>query len=248
MRYVNPAEFGRIDPKEWREYGDHYTQSLWPDKLPSSPADYGNNDFHGRTHPEIVFVALDRYTKPGDLVWDCFAGSGTTIDVCEKMGNQWIANDITPTGPEIIKADSRTWYPGCPAPLPVDLVVCHPPYMSAIPYPGKHSLATKNIVEWCDAMSAVISNITKVLKLWHVLVVIVGEVYEGGNTYMLDCELYKYLSDYRVLGRVVIRYGESKGGATGGKKNENLWKYRRLKYGIWELGLDIVLFLQKVKE
>ncbi len=248
MSYVNPAEFGRIDPKDWRQYADHYTQSLWPDVLPSSPSDYGDKDFHGRTHPEIIFVALDRYTKPGDIVWDCFAGSGTTIDVCKEMHNKCIANDIVPTRSDIKEADSRLWRPAYPIRNTVDLVICHPPYLDIVDYPGDGTLATDSIREWRRGMQHVLDNITSALKMHHVLVIIVGEVYRDSRTYMLDCELYPFLDSYRVLGRVVRKFGESKGGASGGKKNENLWKYRRLKYGIWELGLDIVLFLQKVKE
>lgn len=201
MTYVNPAEFGRINSKDWRQYEDHYTQSLWPDKLPSKPADYGDNSFHGRTHPEIIFVALDRYTKPGDIVWDCFAGSGTTIDVCEEMGNVCIANDIIPVRNDIIKADSRYWHPE----QPVDMVICHPPYLDVIPYGEGYNetLAVSSISDWCYGMCDVISNIGNTLKLDHVLVLIVGSVYRDSRTYMLDCEIYRYLSNYRVLGRVV---------------------------------------------
>jgi site-specific DNA-methyltransferase (adenine-specific)/adenine-specific DNA-methyltransferase len=33
-------------------------------------------------------------TKPGDLVADFFAGSGTTVAVAEKLGRKWIATDL----------------------------------------------------------------------------------------------------------------------------------------------------------
>lgn len=33
-------------------------------------------------------------SNPGDLVLDCFAGSGTTASVAQKLGRRWIASDI----------------------------------------------------------------------------------------------------------------------------------------------------------
>jgi DNA modification methylase len=35
-------------------------------------------------------------SRPGDLVLDCFAGSGTTAAVAEKLGRRWIASDSSP--------------------------------------------------------------------------------------------------------------------------------------------------------
>jgi site-specific DNA-methyltransferase (adenine-specific)/adenine-specific DNA-methyltransferase len=36
---------------------------------------------------------IDTASKPGDLILDCFAGSGTTCAVAEKMGRRWIGID-----------------------------------------------------------------------------------------------------------------------------------------------------------
>ncbi len=35
-------------------------------------------------------------TKPGDIVLDCFAGSGTTAAVAHKMGRRWITSELLP--------------------------------------------------------------------------------------------------------------------------------------------------------
>lgn len=34
-------------------------------------------------------------TNPGDLVLDCFVGSGTTVAVAQKMGRRWIGSDLS---------------------------------------------------------------------------------------------------------------------------------------------------------
>ena len=39
--------------------------------------------------------ALSASTQPGDMVLDCFAGSGTTAAVAHKMGRHWMACDVS---------------------------------------------------------------------------------------------------------------------------------------------------------
>ena len=37
---------------------------------------------------------IEASSKPGDLVLDCFAGSGTTLVAANELGRQWIGVDI----------------------------------------------------------------------------------------------------------------------------------------------------------
>lgn len=37
---------------------------------------------------------IETSSRPGDLVLDCFAGSGTTLVAAEQLGRQWIGVDI----------------------------------------------------------------------------------------------------------------------------------------------------------
>ena len=251
MNPANPANYGRLNPKNWRDYPDHYTVPLWPDELSLSPKDYGSNEFHGRTHPEIVKVAIERYTREGDLVWDPFAGSGTTIDVCNKLNTRCIASDINVARDDVIEADATVWRPD----EEVDLIICHPPYMDIIVYPPNGydatNLSTSDINKYVDLMRLVVKNMTLALKQYHVLVTIMGSVYKDSgygtkDVIPLDSEIYPILvENYRMLGRVVRSFGETKGGATSGRKNENLWKRRRLSGGLWGLGVDTVTFWSK---
>jgi len=47
--------------------------------------------FHPTQKPVVLIMRLlDRYSKLGDLVLDCFLGSGTTAIACERLGRKWI--------------------------------------------------------------------------------------------------------------------------------------------------------------
>ncbi|MHA1730484.1 MAG: DNA methyltransferase [Promethearchaeota archaeon] len=47
--------------------------------------------------PELlVYNILDVATEPGDVVLDCFLGSGTTASVAHKMGRRWIGVEMGP--------------------------------------------------------------------------------------------------------------------------------------------------------
>ncbi len=41
----------------------------------------------------LLYRIIDMASNPGDLVLDCFAGSGTTLAVAEKLGRRWIGVD-----------------------------------------------------------------------------------------------------------------------------------------------------------
>jgi DNA modification methylase len=68
------------------------------------------------------------HTEPFDLVYDPFAGSGTTIDACREMFRKCILSDLKPdkSRPEIFEHDITT---GLPKDLPKpDMVFLDPPY------------------------------------------------------------------------------------------------------------------------
>jgi adenine-specific DNA-methyltransferase len=59
------------------------------------PADKTQNLGYPTQKPEsIVERMLTASTTEGDLVLDCFVGSGTTAAVAERMGRRWIAADL----------------------------------------------------------------------------------------------------------------------------------------------------------
>lgn len=95
----------------------------------------------------IVDHIIERCSKPSDLVFDPFAGFGTTLIRAVELGRQALGIELLPERvdylqqriPEayIIEGDARELLrlvvdPGSPLPAPsVELIIASPPYMTA---------------------------------------------------------------------------------------------------------------------
>lgn len=59
------------------------------------PADETENlRFPTQKPEEVLSIIIESSSEPGDLVLDCFIGSGTTAAVAQKLGRRWIGCDI----------------------------------------------------------------------------------------------------------------------------------------------------------
>jgi adenine-specific DNA-methyltransferase len=56
---------------------------------------FGPNTFETPKPERLMARILEVATKPGDLVLDCFLGSGTTAAVAHKMGRRWIGIELS---------------------------------------------------------------------------------------------------------------------------------------------------------
>ncbi|REJ87280.1 MAG: site-specific DNA-methyltransferase [Planctomycetota bacterium] len=66
---------------------------LWDDIGRISPTSSERVDYPTQKPESLIERILSTCTKEGDIVLDCFAGSGTTPAVAEKLGRKWIAMD-----------------------------------------------------------------------------------------------------------------------------------------------------------
>jgi adenine-specific DNA-methyltransferase len=58
---------------------------------------FGSNNGFSTPKPERLLERIIHIsTKPGDIVIDVFAGSGTTAAVAHKMGRRWVTSEISP--------------------------------------------------------------------------------------------------------------------------------------------------------
>lgn len=69
--------------------------SIWDDVLSNNLHNEGGVEFPKGKKPEaLIKRCLELATKPGDLVLDSFAGSGTTGAVAQKMNRRWIMVEL----------------------------------------------------------------------------------------------------------------------------------------------------------
>ena len=89
-----------LDLKNWKEYGDILTDSLWSiDTRDSSGAH--NNAYHGNFIPQIPNQMMRRFTQKGDVVLDAFLGHGTTLIESKRLGRHGIGIELVPEVAEI---------------------------------------------------------------------------------------------------------------------------------------------------
>jgi len=79
----------------WPEYRleatDHIVRdSLWDDITASA----FTTGYPTEKKEEMLTALIEMASSPGDLVLDCFIGSGTTAAVAQKLGRRWIGCDI----------------------------------------------------------------------------------------------------------------------------------------------------------
>lgn len=93
---------------------------------------------------DLVEAFLTEYTRPGDVVFDPFAGTGTTLVVAERMGRRPLGLELLPEQVELARsrlrdpaalrcADARTLDR---LELPtIDFSITSPPYMTRVDHP-----------------------------------------------------------------------------------------------------------------
>src|SRR6476469_4057794 len=99
--------------------------------------DYGDGrqgipGYKGATPSYIIWNLLKRYTKEKELVVDCFAGSGTTLDVARDLNRRSLGYDVHPTRKDIFRVDAKKLPPELTG--KVDFVFIDPPYGTHLDY------------------------------------------------------------------------------------------------------------------
>lgn len=75
-------------------------QDIWLDFLDVNNQNTRLTGYPTEKNIDMLKRIVEASSNPGDLVLDCFAGSGTTLVAAEELGRQWIGVDI---GDESIK-------------------------------------------------------------------------------------------------------------------------------------------------
>jgi adenine-specific DNA-methyltransferase len=68
----------------WLEYRDAHNQNIEVSGYPTEK------------NPAMLTRIIEASSNPGDIVLDCFSGSGTTLSVASHKGRRWIGMDNSP--------------------------------------------------------------------------------------------------------------------------------------------------------
>ncbi len=86
---------GRIQPKQYLKdtLGNKAVADVWLGISPLQAQSAEKQNYPTQKPEALIERVIIASSKPGDIVLDCFAGSGTTCAVAEKRGRRWIAID-----------------------------------------------------------------------------------------------------------------------------------------------------------
>ena len=100
-----PILYGSVPGPAWRGRGRHAGRAWYGDKAQGSVLAF-RREAADRDHPRsqpvgLVEQCLRNSTTPGDLVYDPFLGSGTTLIAAERLGRRCLAMEIEPRSVQV---------------------------------------------------------------------------------------------------------------------------------------------------
>lgn len=108
----NPDDFDRLDAEgliEWSKNGVPRKKIYADEKLDKKPQDIWDfKDPQNPTYPteknlELLKFIINASSKEGDIVLDCFSGSGTTMAAAAQLNRSWIGIDSSPAAIRVAK-------------------------------------------------------------------------------------------------------------------------------------------------
>ena len=267
------SSFHDLDLKRWREYPDLITDSLW--SLGSrSRSSVHKGDYHGNFVPQIPEQMLLRFTKENDVVLDLFSGMATTLIECRRLGRHGIGvelqQDVCEVSQErlqqadnphevstsIVRGDSSS--PNLPELLAphleslgrstVDHVLLHPPYWDIIEFTAREDerdlSSCDNLEGFLEMFEQVVQNGAKLLEPGRFMTLVIGDKYSAGEWVPLGFECMEVMRSCGLTLRA-INIKDIQGNEKGKGKNNNLWRYRALRNGLYVFKHEYVMLFRK---
>ncbi|MBI2267185.1 MAG: DNA methyltransferase [Armatimonadetes bacterium] len=263
---VKTGKINDINLSRWKEYSEILTDSLWVmDKRDSSGAHLAS--YWGNFIPQIPHQMMMRYTKKGDWVLDAFAGGGTTLIECRRLGRNGIGIELLPKvarearnliekegNPHGVISDLRTgdsrslnlW------PILLDhsqeqvqLLIMHPPYHDIIKFSnnGRDLSNAPTTEDFLKEFGEVVENAGSFLEKDRYLVLVIGDKYSKGDWIPLGFHcMNEILKRGYTLKSIVVKNFED---TRGKRAQKELWRYRALVGGFYVFKHEYVMVFRK---
>lgn len=266
VQKVRKTEINDINLLRWKEYENVVTDSLWIiDRRDTSGGHLGW--YWGNFVPQIPQQLMLRYTRRQDWVVDAFAGSGTTLIECRRLGRNGIGlelnREIASEAEKLVEAtaneedvttgievgDSR----GMDIDVvlkkhrveKVQLLIMHPPYHDIIRFSDSGAdLSNAGSTEaFLRMFGQTVDNLTPCLETGRYLALVVGDKYSKGEWIPLGFHcMNEVLSRPFALKSIVVKNFEE----TRSKRNQaELWRYRALAGGFYVFKHEYIFLFRK---
>jgi SAM-dependent methyltransferase len=263
---VKTAAINDLNLRRWKEYDEVLTDSLWI--LSKRDSSGGHSAWYwGNFIPQIPHQLMLRYTKKGEWVLDPFAGSGTTLLECARLGRNGVGVELNAT---VAKRTRKALYSiphranntvvievGDSTKMDfsrllkrqgtgsTQLVILHPPYHDIIRFSKSrtdlsNAQSTKHFL---DLLGKVVDSSLKVLDDGRFLALVIGDKYNKREWTPLGfLAMNEVMKRNCILKSIVVKNFDQ---TTGKRKQGALWRYRALVGGFYVFKHEYIFLFQK---
>ncbi len=214
--------------------------TLWDFPRQSVPGlRIGDPSFNGVTPAMAAVNVIRRFTRPGDLVVDPMAGSGTTVDAARMLGRRALGFDLAPRRPDILAADARS------LPLPAacaHLVFVDSPYGDNVRYSDDPRCLGRLAVTddaFYDAIENAAKETSRVLRDGGLLAWVISDAYRRRSFTPVGFRAYERL--LRHFSPVDVVCLARRNDRSGGP----MWEHRARKRGFYLRGFKYLFLMRK---
>lgn len=159
--------------------------------------DAAESSSFGAPPPQTWVNLIARWTQPGDVILDPFAGEGGVLDVAVAMNRECLAYDLNPKRKDIEQHDVTTGMPKTEE--PPKLIVLDPPYFDQKIYSDDSTDLSnaKSLEKFYEQLEAIIESALNAIDSEGRVAVIIGNALRNQTWYDLAWD----------TGKIIERHG-----------------------------------------